>query len=75
VGLVRAEACAAVQVAPDLAFPPRLVRRAIASVRATGDPLALLDAVGGWRQALLEAALRDAIARRALPVVAAPAGD
>jgi len=75
VGLVRAEACAAVQVAPDLAFPPRLVRRAIASVRATGDPLALLDAVGGWRQALLEAALRDAIARRALPGVAAPAGD
>ncbi len=74
VGLVRAEACAAVQVAPDLAFPPRLVRRASASVRAAGDPLALLDALGGWRGALLEGALRDAIARRPLPVVVAPAG-
>jgi len=73
VGLVRAEACVAAQVAPDLAFPHRLVRHASASVRAADDPLALLDALGGWRRELLEGPLREAIARRALPVVAAAA--
>ncbi len=69
VGLVRAEACAAAQVAPDLVFPPRLVRRASARVRATADPLAILDALGGWRRELLEGPLREALARRSLPAL------
>ncbi|MBN2194510.1 MAG: HRDC domain-containing protein [Polyangiaceae bacterium] len=68
VGLVRAEACARALVAPDLAFPTRLARRAGTAVRAADDALAILEPLSGWRRELLEAALREAIDLRPLPL-------
>jgi ribonuclease D len=67
VGLVRAEACAALEVAPEVAFPQRLARQASARVAATRDPLAVLEPIHGWRRELMADALRAAATRRPLP--------
>lgn len=66
VALLRAEACAEAQAAPELAFPNRLARQASARVREVGAPHAVLEPLTGWRRELLEPALRRALARRPL---------
>jgi ribonuclease D len=64
---VRAEVCAAVQVAPELAFPARLLRPARAAIRERRDACALLDFLGGWRRELLADAYLAQCRRTPLP--------
>ncbi|HXX92766.1 MAG TPA: hypothetical protein VEN81_03980 [Planctomycetota bacterium] len=50
------DVCAELQVAPEIAFPERLVRRMIESVDARQAPAAAAEVLGGWRGRLLRSA-------------------
>jgi len=56
---IRAELCAQLSVAPELALPARLLKRARDVIRQSGDALALLPHLTPWRRHLLEAAYRE----------------
>lgn len=60
---VRAEVCVTLAIAPELAFPARLVRRMRELAVAEGSLEGALGALRGWRRELLEAEFRARIAR------------
>jgi ribonuclease D len=55
--LVRAELCAEIRMAPDLALPMALVRRMQQRVKASGDLRAASAELSGWRASLFGATL------------------
>jgi ribonuclease D len=50
---LRAQICIELELAPELAFPSRLVKKMRALVLETGDPARASEALDGWRQQLL----------------------
>jgi len=61
--LVRAELCAEIRMAPDLALPMALVRRMQQRVKASGDLRAASAELSGWRASLFGAALERHLQR------------
>ena len=57
-GLARAELCAELRIAPDLALPMALVRRMQQRVKATGNLQAAAAELSGWRERLFGAEFR-----------------
>jgi ribonuclease D len=64
--LVRAELCAELRIAPDLALPMALVRRMQQRVKLAGDLRAAALELSGWRANLFGAALERHLDRLAL---------
>ena len=62
-GLVRAELCAELRMAPDLALPMALVRRMQQRVKAAADLRAAAVELSGWREALFGTELRRHLER------------
>jgi hypothetical protein len=63
---VRAELCAELRIAPDLALPMALVRRMQQRVKAAGELRAAISELGGWRASLFGEAFErrlEALAR------------
>ena len=52
-GLVRVETCVRASVAPELAFPGRLLKRVRPSLLTQHSPRALLEGLAGWRRDVL----------------------
>ena len=65
---VRAEVCARLSVAPELALPARLLKRARDTIRASGDALSLLTHLSSWRRQLVEPAYREQCANHPPPL-------
>lgn len=68
--LVRAELCAELSIAPDLALPMALMRRMQQRANSARDLVAVLDELRGWRAAVLADSFRrhlQALAGRATP--------
>jgi ribonuclease D len=63
--LVRAELCAELRIAPDLALPMALVRRMQQRVKAAGDLRAAAAELSGWRANLFGAAFERHLERQA----------
>jgi ribonuclease D len=63
--LFRAKVCAAANVAPDLAFPTRLMRAYKDAVQKRG-PLCLPELLEGWRKTLLAASASEFVATHSL---------
>lgn len=63
--LVRAELCARLEMAPDLALPMALVRRMQQRVKAAGDLRAAATELSGWRASLFGEALAHHLERQA----------
>ncbi len=61
--LVRAELCAELRMAPDLALPMSLVRRMQQRVKLTGDLGAATAELSGWRASLFGEALAQHLGR------------
>jgi ribonuclease D len=61
--LIRAEICAELSIAPDLAFPMALVRRMHQRAKAAGDLAAAKVELSGWRAELLGDAFTRQLAR------------
>lgn len=61
--LARAELCAELSIAPDLALPMALVRRMQQRVKLAADLRAAAHELGGWRRELFGAALERQLAR------------
>lgn len=70
-GVARAEICAALQVAPELALPGRVLRPIKASLLARPDVRAALEYLKGWREALLGQKFIEFFERNPLPQPAA----
>jgi ribonuclease D len=66
-GVARAEICATLQVAPELALPGRLLRPMKAALLAEADVGAALGFLKGWREELLSRAFIDFFERHPLP--------
>jgi len=62
-GLVRAELCSELRIAPDLALPMALVRRMQQRVKVAADLRAAAIELSGWRDQLFGAALRRHLER------------
>jgi ribonuclease D len=68
--LVRAELCAELSIAPDLALPMALMRRMQQRANSARDLIAVLEELRGWRAAVLADSFRrhlQALAGRASP--------
>jgi ribonuclease D len=70
-GLARAELCAELSVAPELALPQRILRRMRDAILKSRDIAAGASALVGWRERLLATSF-EAYCRRAPPTLAAP---
>ena len=66
---LRAEVCASVGVAPELAFPSRLLRRARARMLERSDAQALATLLDGWRKEMMAAACLAYCERTPPPLV------
>jgi ribonuclease D len=62
-GLLEVEVSAAVEIAPDLLFPQRLVRAMRAQVSATSDAASLRKEIQGWREPLVAEAVSAFLAK------------
>jgi ribonuclease D len=65
--LVRAELCAELRIAPDLALPMAVVRRMQQRVKAAGDLRAAATELSGWRASLFGEAFARHLERQAPP--------
>lgn len=65
----RAEICAELELAPELAFPNRVLRQMRQLIAASGDYASAVQALAGWREQLLAEAFLRHVRREA------PAGD
>lgn len=71
--LVRAELCAELCIAPDLALPMALMRRMYQRAKSARDLAAARLELSGWRSELLEPAFSDRIRRLEALAASAPA--
>jgi ribonuclease D len=66
-GTLRAEVCAELCIAPELAFPGRVLKRLRAAIAASGETADGARALDGWRRALLGEPYLAAAARHPAP--------
>ena len=66
--MVRAATCTLASIAPELAFPTRLLRRVKPDVLARGSSDALVDALTDWRAEVLSRPLTEACRRYPWPL-------
>lgn len=64
---LRAEVCREVRVAPEVAFPARLLRRVKPALLTTPDPQLLVEELTGWRGTVLRPATQAFAERHPIP--------
>jgi ribonuclease D len=64
---LRAQVCAEVSMAPEVAFPSRMLKRIKPALLESANPAALLAELSGWRDRVLGSATQAFLARQPMP--------